>query len=65
MPPVTLPLYFVWIDSIVYVKYGYMGLMLNEFTDREGAPCCYLMHEKCVCACVLLVLTRVWLSLVQ
>lgn len=36
MPPAALPVYFVWIDSIVYVKYAYMGLMLNEFRDRDG-----------------------------
>jgi hypothetical protein len=30
LPPAALPIYFVWLDSISYVKYIYMGLMTNQ-----------------------------------
>jgi ATP-binding cassette subfamily G (WHITE) protein 2 len=35
LSPAALPLYFSWIDAISYVKYVYMGLMINEF---DGKP---------------------------
>lgn len=37
MPPVGLPLYFSWLDAISYVKYAYMGLMMNEFQSLNAS----------------------------
>ena len=33
MPPIKLPIYFVWLDAISYVKYVYMAITMNEFQD--------------------------------
>jgi ATP-binding cassette subfamily G (WHITE) protein 2 len=39
MPPVSLPLYFSWIDALSYVKYVYMALTINEFSGLTiGCP---------------------------
>ncbi|KAJ3083977.1 hypothetical protein HK102_000810 [Quaeritorhiza haematococci] len=32
LSPANLPKYFVWLDSISYVKYTYIGIALNELT---------------------------------
>lgn len=45
LSPKQLPLYFSWIDAISYVKYTYMGAMLNEFSNKTlicdpAAPVC-------------------------
>lgn len=35
MPPIKLPIYFVWLDAISYVKYVYMAITMNEFQDAS------------------------------
>eukprot|EP01127_Copromyxa_protea_P019444 TRINITY_DN630_c0_g1_i1.p1 TRINITY_DN630_c0_g1~~TRINITY_DN630_c0_g1_i1.p1 ORF type:complete len:605 (+),score=125.39 TRINITY_DN630_c0_g1_i1:101-1915(+) len=35
LPPARLPAYFSWLDALSYVKYAYVGVALNEFTDLE------------------------------
>lgn len=46
MPPIKLPIYFVWLDAISYVKYVYMAITMNEF---QGAPLtCSTNSSSCI-----------------
>lgn len=35
LPPSNLPIYFVWLDSVSYVKYTYMALVMNQFQGQN------------------------------
>lgn len=33
LPPISLPAYFAWLDAVSYLKYPYMGMVLNQFSN--------------------------------
>lgn len=55
LPPVFLPKYFSWLDSLSYTKYAYTGVGLNEFQglklvclekELKGGDCPYTDGEQ-------------------